>query len=123
MAKQEIDIRPQGRVVVTYEIPANLQKTSRGVIVTSIGVAELTSLDEIEAAKRSRGDTTRLAFELAMQCLAEVNGKAVSMGDGGVETAWLAIGPKLRNLVMSAYSEINQAGGDDLKGFLGSRKG
>mgnify|MGYP005615287627 CR=1 FL=1 len=122
-ASKEVDIRPQGRVVVTYEIPARLQKTARGITVTSIGIAELTPLDEIEAAKRSRGDTTRLAFELAMQSFAEVNGRPVSAGDGGVETAWTQVGPKIRNLVMTAYSELNQAGGSDVQDFLGSRKG
>ncbi len=123
MAAKEVDIRPQGRIVVTYDVPARLQKTARGLVVTTIGIAELTPMDEIEAAKRSRGDTTRLAFELAMQCFAEVNGKPISLGDGGVETAWLAVGPKIRNLVMSAYSELNQAGGTDVQDFLGSRKG
>lgn len=123
MPAKEIDVRPQGRVVFTYAIPADLQKTSRGVVVTTIGVAELTPLDEIEAAKRSRGDTTRLAFELAMQSFAEVNGKAVSLSDGSAESNWTAIGPKLRNLVMTAYSEVNQAGGEAVVGFLASRKG
>ena len=120
---QDVELRPAGRVVVEFEIPANLQKTSRGLVVTTIGVAELTPLDEIESAKRARGDTSRLAFELALQSLATVNGKPVSLGDGSAEGAWLAMGPKLRNLVMTAYGELNSAGNADVTGFLKSRKG
>lgn len=122
MAK-EIDIKPSARTVYTYDVPPLLQKTSKGVIVKTIGVAELQPLDEIEATKRARGDAARLAFELALQSLATVNGTPVSLGDGSAETAWTSLGPKLRNLVMSAYAENNQAGQNDLVGFLASRKG
>lgn len=123
MAAKEIDVRPKGRAVFTYTIPESLRQTNSGVVVTSIGIAELTPMDEIDAAKASRGDATRLAFELAMRSLAEVNGKAVSLGDGSAENAWLSIGPKLRNLAMAAYSEINQAGEGSVSSFLKSRGG
>ena len=115
-------IATSNRVVHVFDVPETLQKTSRGLVITNIGVAELTPMDEQSAAQRARGDGHRLAFELALASLASVNGRAVSLANGSAEEAWTAMGPKLRNLVMTAFGELNGAGQEAAASFLKSGK-
>jgi hypothetical protein len=65
--------KPRQRPVYQFEVPEQLANG-----VTSVGLVELSADEEIMATKRSRGDTMRLAYELAKQALVEVNGAKVA---------------------------------------------
>lgn len=115
-------IEAEKSVVFTYEIPKSLQKTQSGRVFTTVGIRELRPLDEIAAAERCGGNAIRLAFELAFEALTEVNGKPVDRGGGGAEKDWRDMGPKLRNLVLTAYNAEFSVDKDDTDAFLKSRK-
>jgi len=106
-----------GRSVSTYDLPKEVSDSIR-----SVGLVELTTEEELMAAKRAHGDPMRLAYELAKQSLVEVNGSQVSLGDGTSDKAWGAMGPMVRNLVLTAYAELHAAPEEATKLFLRSRK-
>lgn len=110
--------KKQPRVVHTFNVPESLHKHG----ITSLGIHELTPRDEQIAAKRSGGDSNRLAYGLALQALAEVNGKPVSTGDGTAEAAVNGMHPKIRNLMLMAYAEIHNTDEEATKDFLASRQ-
>lgn len=105
-----------------FTVPPALQKREGGLEIKTITIRELSPDDELQATQRAKGDAIRLAFELALQSLCQVNGTAVSLVDGTSERMWRAIGPQLRNLVVSAYSSQFMATQDDAALFLSSRK-
>lgn len=113
-----MDLQTRSRVIHTFPLPAKLGGTDW----LSLGFVELTAADEIQATKRARGDAVRLGFELAMQSLAEVNGKPVSLTDGSLEQAWNTMPPKVRTLALGAYQELHMPSQDDADLFIKGRQ-
>jgi hypothetical protein len=109
--------KSSSRPVFVYDMPEGVIDT-----IKSVGLVELTAEEELTATKRSRGDHMRLAYELAKQCLVEVNGAPVSLGDGSADKVWGSMGPKARNLVLTAYAEMHAPAEDMAQLFLKSRK-
>lgn len=105
------------RTIYTYTVPKKL-----GTSTNTIGMVELTADDELAATKRARGDATQLAFELTKQSLVQVNGIDVGLGDGSVDAAFNKMSPKVRNLVMHAYAQLNAPGDGDAESFLASQE-
>lgn len=114
---QERAVKKQVRPVHTFTFPPSVATD-----IESVGIAELTSDEEIQATKRVGTDQARLPYELSLQCLAEVNGKPVSLVDGSADTAWKAMSSKQRTLMVAAYSEVNAPEQEDLSGFLKSQQ-
>jgi hypothetical protein len=56
------------------------------------------------------------------QSIREINGRPVSLVDGSVDVAWVKMHPKVRTLVMRAYSNHNNATDEDMNVFLKSRR-
>jgi len=72
------------------------------------------------ATQRARNDVMRLAFEMARQCVAQVNGKPINTGDGMLDIFWERCHPSLRTIIVSAYTKLNQPSQKDLDAFLQS---
>lgn len=104
------------RPVYVYNLPASVAG-----VISSIGIVELTANEELMAAKRAAGDTHRLAYELALQSLAEVNGNPVALKDGSADKAFNDMGPKVRQLLMQAYAKIHGPEDSVVADFLQSQ--
>lgn len=122
--------RPQ-REIYEYEIPEELAPyaavTPQGAPPTygpfkTIGMKLLTPLEEKTGAARCNGDPMRLAYELSLVSLAEINGRAVQGHDGSQERAYFEMHPKIRALVMQAYSELSVPEESASQSFLKSRR-
>lgn len=111
------------RQIECYDLPDMPEADSPtfGVIKT-IGLKMLTPLEEKTAARRANGDQIRLAYELAFESLAEINGKVLKTSDGSADKAWGEMHAKVRNLVMLAYSELAAPDEAISTSFLKSRK-
>ena len=107
------------RPIFEYDVPQELAKTSG---IGRLGFVELNAKEELMAARRASGDMTKLAFELAKQSLRTVDDAVVHTGDESADLAWTKMGPKLRNLAMSAFNSVNQPREDDVKSFLASQR-
>lgn len=106
------------RVVYEYDVPASIG----GEEIKSVGVVELSAEEELQATRRARGDAIRLAFELAKTSLHEVNGVKLNHADGSADKTWNDMPPKLRNLVLQAYTELHSPEDDAALVFKASRK-
>jgi hypothetical protein len=49
-----------------------------------------------------------------------MNGKPLSRANGEHDSAWQTMHPKIRSLVLQAYTRIHQPESDEVEGFLGS---
>lgn len=107
----------RGRAINTYDMPPGMDAG-----IQSVGLVELTGDEEIMATKRAHGDHMRLGLELAKQSLVAVNGAKVSLADGSTDRAWETMGPKLRNMVLTAYAELHSAPDEAIQSFLKSRR-
>jgi hypothetical protein len=107
------------RPVHGFTFPASVQKEYG---IKSVGIHELTVDDELAAAKRSSTDMIRYAYERALQALAEVDGKPVSLADGSSDTAWKGFSSQVRTLVMAAVDKVHALPEDAMADFLGSRR-
>lgn len=107
------------RNVNLFEIPETLAEETG---VTEIGIVTLNSDEELACFKRSKGDNAKLATELAKQALVEANGKPLTGADGSVDSFWKTLDPRLRQLVLTAYTELHGATEEDTQSFLKSRK-
>lgn len=100
-----------------FQIPAGMAEATG---VSSVGLVELTAIEEMQATKKAGSDTMRIAFELAKSSLVEMNGKPLSRANGEHDSAWQTMHPKIRSLVLQAYTRIHQPESDEVEGFLGS---
>ncbi len=105
------------RPIYRYTIPANIANGTK-----SVGLVLLTTDEELRATKRSHTDTHRLAYELSKQALVEVDGKPVNEGDGSIDTAWDAMSPKVRGLVLVAYASLHTPEDEETTSFLKSQQ-
>ena len=106
------------RPTYTYQVPPKLAAESE---VASVTLVHLTAAEEIGAAKKAGGtDAMRLAQELAKACLWGINGKTLSHANSEKEIAWHKLHPKLRSLVLQAYSRLHAPESEDVESFLSS---
>lgn len=105
--------------VFTFKLPAEI--ADRPGCPKTIGVKELTGLDEVDAANRAGGDQARLAFEMARASLVRSDGNSVHLADGTADVLWEALGPKGRRLVITAYTKVNNPLQVEAKDFLDSQ--
>lgn len=107
------------RVVYEYDVPAEYAGLRE---IKTIGLVELTAEEEMQATRRARGDGIRLAFELSKQSLHEVNGEKINHSDGSGDRLWNEMPPKVRNLVLRAYTELHSPDDEATMGFTASRR-
>jgi len=110
---------PKARLIHLYEVPPEL---AEGSGVTSIGLVELTAAEELMAAKRVKGESLNLAYELVKQSLAEVSGKPVTLADGSADEAWASFGAKLRHVLLQAWGDLHKAPAEAEELFFKSRR-
>jgi hypothetical protein len=106
------------RQTYSYKVPPKLAASTG---IESVTLVELTADEEIAAAKRSRNDNVRLAYELVKSSLVGVNGKQVSLADGTADAAWNRMDPKVRALALQAYASLHNAEEEDVADFINSR--
>lgn len=85
----------------------------------SVSIAELSPGLRLSALQAARGNTPQAADELAKLSVAEVNGSPVEQGVA-IESLWPSWSPKVRELVVGAYSKVNMPTKEDEKSFFGS---
>ena len=106
------------RPTYTYQVPPKLAAESE---VASVTLVHLTAAEELAAAKRAGGtDPLRLGSELAKAALHGLNGKTLSHANSEKEIAWHKLHPKLRSLVLQAYSKLHAPESEDVDAFLSS---
>lgn len=115
----KLQVGDEFRAIHTFTVPAKLAEQTG---VSSVGLVELTALDELGAAKRAKGDTTRLAYELSKAALAEVNGEKLSFADGSLDRVWVKLHPIIRNMVLAAYGDLHAPPEGSVDDFLKSRQ-
>jgi hypothetical protein len=99
-------------------VPSKLAAESE---VESVTLVHLTAAEELAAAKRAGGtDALRLGSELAKAALHGLNGKTLSHANSEKEIAWHKLHPKLRSLVLQAYSKLHAPESEDVESFLSS---
>lgn len=106
------------RTVHRFTVPKRLVNGG----VQELGLVQITSAEELRATKRAGNDQHRLAFELAMQSLVEVDGQPLSEADGTKEKAWDKMHPKIRTLAVTAYGHLHVPEDDDINDFLKSQR-
>ncbi len=93
------------REIFTWDIPDEILLES--TTTKSIGLAYLTPMEEKAAIRRANGDAIAMAFELAMASLCEWNVGKVAIHDGTSDIAYAAMHPKVRSLLVEAYSDLS----------------
>lgn len=105
----------------TYDVPSSVSTS-----ISAIVVKELTVAEEEQVYKRAAGNNLKVANEAAKASLVEitVDGevKQLRLHDGTVEQFWNTASPLLRQLIATAYADVNMAKDEDVKPFLASKK-
>lgn len=109
------------RPVVVFEFPEEIVEKTEGRY-KSVSMVELTTGEEMAAAKRARNDQLRMVAELIKQSIVAVNGEKVSLANQSVDKAWEEFPAVVRSLVMAAYSQIHQVEEESTTRFLASRR-
>jgi hypothetical protein len=116
------------RELYVFDIPASMKKAGTnvcfggGAAVDTVALKLLLPNEERMVARRCGQDAVRLAYELAMESLAEVNEQPVSVADGTSDDWWGRLHPQVRQLVMTAYVELNTPPDRAAEDFLESRR-
>lgn len=106
------------RQVHTFDFPKGVATAD----AKSVGIHEITADEEVMGTTRAKGNAARVGYELALQALAQVNGKPVNLADGSADKAWKVLSSKQRLLVVAAYNQVNAVEEDELQGFLKSQR-
>lgn len=107
------------RPIHVFDLP---EKLAEEVGTSQVGLVTLTADEELMCFKRAQGISAQLAMELGKASLVLADGNALSVTDGTVDTFWKGMDPRLRQLVLTAYTEIHAAKEEDQASFLKSRK-
>ena len=107
------------RLVNLFDISSSLAEQTG---IHQVGLQTLTGDEELLCFKKAKGENAKLATELAKTALVEADGKKLSLADGTVDTFWKELDPRLRQLVLTAYTELHAAKEEDTDSFLKSRK-
>ena len=107
------------RLVNVFDVPPKLAAQTG---VSSLGMVTLTADEELLCFKRARGSNAQLAAELAKAALVEADGKPLAGSDGSVDSFFQKADPRLRQLILAAYTELHAADAEDAEAFLKSRK-
>lgn len=113
--------RPHTRPVYEYELPEELRDKDE-YVKRSIGLCKLMMSEEIAATERAAGNQARLAYTFVRFALAEIDGRKINKGEAEDETILERCDPQIRELMLTAYTDMSTASGTDTKKFLGSRK-
>lgn len=105
------------RPTYTYRVPSKLAAESE---IESVTLVHLTAAEELAAAKRAGNDAMKLAQELSRAALHGLNGKTLSHANSEKEIAWHKLHPKVRALVLQAYSKLHSPESEDVESFLSS---
>ena len=106
------------RPTYLYTVPTDLQRYG----IKTFALVELNAREEIMAAKRADNQPVRLAFELARESLREVDGVAVSTAEGTADSVFDSMHPKVRTLLITAYSDLHNPSDKETASFLKSRE-
>jgi len=86
----------------------------------------LTVAEEQQVHKKSGNDNLKAGNELVKTSLVEaiIDGveTQLKLSDGSVDTFWNEAPPPLRQLIATAYHDINMAKDEEVRPFLASRK-
>ena len=105
------------RPTYTYRVPAKLAAEAE---VESVTLVHLTAAEELAAAKRAGNDAMKLAQELSRASLWGINDRQLSHANSEKEIAWHKLHPKVRALVLQAYSKLHSPETEDVESFLSS---
>lgn len=108
----------QARQVYVYDVPEENQYNG----IVSLGVRELTIDEEKMVYRRIGSDIAAAASELSKQALCEVNDQKVSLADGSSDKAYESFTPQIRQMVLDAYTDTNNAKPETIKKFLASKR-
>jgi hypothetical protein len=114
--QEKVETTKSSRPVYVYQIPKLMADG-----ITSIGLVQLTTHEEMMAAKRAGSDPVKYVYEQAKQSLVEVNGEKVSLGDGSTEQALDRMGPQIRSLMMTAFGKLHSPPEDTTADFLNTQ--
>ena len=128
------DRAPRQETIYEYEIPddeddLHKETTASFGSIRKIGLRLLTPLQEKSAAQACKGDALLLAFELAKRSIAQITndrdetiGVAMHNKETGTDELWAQMHPKIRTLVVQAYSDMAVPADKASLSFLASRK-
>jgi hypothetical protein len=119
MAGEVTALPRKQREVNVFDVPPDIALSSG---ISTVGLVTLTSDDELACWTRAKNSNAKLATELAKTSLVEADGKPLSLGDGTVDSFWGGLDPKLRQLIMGAYTELHAASDEAQASFLKSRR-
>lgn len=109
-----------------FNVPATL---ARETGVLRIGLVALTPQEEMDGWQRGggAGRPMGLAAQQGLTSLREVTTsdggvQALSLADGTVERFWNTTDPRIRNLVLLAFTAVHHVQEEDEASFLGSRQ-
>lgn len=111
-------LTPRAREVYTYVIPPTLHRYG----IKSVGFVLLTPNEEMMAQRRANNNAIRMTFEMVKESLRVIDGRAVSQADGTVEAALEGMHPKVRNLLVTAYTMLHNPKDDEINSFLSSQQ-
>lgn len=117
--QNRIESERRARVVYEFDIPEDLRCDD---IQSTIGLVKLNGREEKAATKRSKGDSSQLAYELVKMSMREVDGRLINRGQHEEEKIWNAMDPKLRNLILAAYADLHTPEEDETENFIKGRR-
>ena len=107
------------RPTYEYTIPVSLRGEG---IPGKIGMKPLTAEQEIQASKVGGFNLMKAQYEAVKRAVAELDGKPANFADGDVDKLWDVMSPRLRALLVSAYSKMTSASEEEESSFFASEK-
>jgi len=102
-----------------YTIPASLRGEG---IPEKIGLRPLTAEQEIQASKVGGFNLMKAQYEAVKRAIVELDGKPAKFADGEVDILWDKMSPRLRALLVAAYSKLTTASEEEEASFFGSEQ-
>lgn len=119
----DVSAAAKKRVIYEFDIPADvLEELGTDNEVKSFGLVEVTTGEEMRAAKKAGTNTAAIGSELLKISLVQVNGADLDKVSGGMEVAWAGFKPRIRQFMVAAYMNVHTSDEEVVKDFLKGRK-
>lgn len=115
----QIEEMQKARILRDFTVPETL-RAADPKLPTVITMKQLSAAEELMASKLGRNDYMAAQYAATKLSIVELDGKSVSLKDTALERFWEAASPKLRALLMTAYTTVSSPSKEEEDSFLKS---
>lgn len=120
MELRESEWARQSRAVYRYSIPESLRGQQN--VPKKVGMIQLSADQELMASRVGKFDFTKAQYAATKLSIVEFDGRPVDQANAEVDKFWERVDPRVRALLVQAYTKLSSPTKEEEDAFFGSEE-